>query len=269
MMDKAIIFLVSHGYLVLTAWVFAEQFGFPISSVPLLMAAGALAAAGKLGLAGITIFPIAASLLADSIWYEIGRFKGSSVLNLLCRISLEPDSCVRNTENLFARQGSNALVVAKYVPGLSTVAPPLAGMFGMRVASFLLYDGAGALAYIGGFVGLGYVFSHQLERVAEIALNLGTGLVVLLVASLVLYIAWKYLQRRRFLRKLRISRITPEELKRKIDAGEDVVVVDLRHSMDFASNPTTIPGAVFLPSEDFEKRYKEIPRDRELILFCT
>ncbi len=142
-MDKTINFLVQHGYVVLAIWVFAEQFGFPISSIPLLLAGGALAAAGKLGLAGVLLFPIAGSLVADSIWYEIGRRKGSKVLNVLCRISLEPDSCVRNTENLFARRGANALVVAKFVPGLSVAAPPLAGMFGMRVVRFLMFDGAG------------------------------------------------------------------------------------------------------------------------------
>ncbi|HVA00415.1 MAG TPA: VTT domain-containing protein [Terriglobia bacterium] len=268
-MDRALEFLVHHGYAVLAIWVFAEQFGFPISSIPLLLAGGALAGSGNLGLAGVVIFPIIGSLLADSIWFEIGRRRGSRVLNLLCRISLEPDSCVRNTENLFARRGSNALVVAKFVPGLSMVAPPLAGMFGMRLTRFLMFDGAGALAYIGVFVGLGYAFSHQLEAMAEIALGLGVWLLVLLLGSLISYIAWKYLQRRSFLRKLRISRITPEDLKRKIDAGEDVAIVDLRHSIDFESDPNTIPGAFFLPSEEFEQRYTEIPRDRELILFCT
>jgi membrane protein DedA with SNARE-associated domain len=268
-MDRAIVFLVHHGYAVLAVWVFAEQFGFPISSVPVLMAAGALAGAGNLGLAGVVIFPVAGSLLADSIWFEIGRLKGSRVLNLLCRISLEPDSCVRNTENLFARHGANALVVAKFVPGLSVVAPPLSGMFGMRVPRFLLFDSAGALAYIGAFVGLGYAFSRQLEKVADVALRLGTWLLVLLAAGLIFYIGWKYLQRRRFLRKLRISRITPEELKRKIDAGEAIAIVDLRHAIDFESDPNTIPGALFLPSEEFARRHTEIPRDRELILFCT
>jgi len=268
-MDKAIEFLVRHGYAVLAAWVFAEQFGFPISSVPLLLAGGALAGMGNLRLAGVLIFPVAGSLLADSIWYEIGRRKGSKVLNLLCRISLEPDSCVRNTENLFARNGPNALVAAKFVPGLSVIAPPLAGMFGMRITRFLLFDGAGAIAYVGAFVALGYAFSHQLERMAEIALGLGSWLLVLLVASLILYLGWKYLQRHRFLRKLRINRITPEELKRKIDGGEEITIVDLRHAIDFESDPNTIPGALFLPSEEFDRRHTEIPRARELILFCT
>lgn len=268
-MDRAIEFLIQHGYAVLVIWVFAEQFGFPISSIPLLLAGGALAAAGNLGLAGVLLFPVAGSLLADSIWFEIGRRRGSKVLNLLCRMSLKPDSCVRNTENLFARRGSNALVVAKFVPGFSMVAPPLAGMFGMRLIRFWMYDGAGALAYIGAFVGLGYAFSHQLEAMVVIALGLGAWLLVLLVTGLVCYVAWKYLQRRSFLRKLRISRIAPEELKRKLDAGEVVTIVDLRHSMDFESDPNTIPGALFVPSEEFEQRYREIPRGRELILFCT
>jgi len=268
-MDEILRFVLHHGYLVLAGWVFAEQFGFPISSIPLLLAAGALAGSGNLMLAAAVIFPVAGSLLADSIWYQIGRYKGSRVLNVICRISLEPDSCVRNTENVFARRGPNALVVAKFVPGLSVAAPPLSGMLGMRLARFLLYDGMGALAYVGAFVGLGYVFSHQLEKVARIALGLGVGLVVLLVSGLVLYVVWKFLQRRRFLRSLRINRITPEELKEKIEAGEDVTVMDLRHSMDFEADPSTIPGALYVPSEEFDQRYQEIPPDRELILYCT
>lgn len=268
-MDTTLQFILRHGYAVLAVWVFAEQFGFPVSSIPVLLAAGALAGSGNLGLAGVTLFPIAGSLLADGIWYEIGRRKGSRVLNVICRISLEPDSCVRNTENLFARRGARALVVAKFVPGLSVAAPPLSGMLGMRFTRFLLYDGAGAFAYVGAFVALGYIFSRQLEDVARIALGLGVGLLFLLVVGLVLYILWKYIQRQRFLRTLRVNRITPEELKRKIDAGDEVAIIDLRHSMDFEADPNTIPGAIYLPSEEFDQRYGEIPPDREIILFCT
>ena len=268
-MDKAIEFLIHHGYVVLAAWVFAEQFGFPISSIPLLLAGGALAGTGDLALPWVLILPVAGSLLADSTWYEIGRHKGSSVLNGLCRISLEPDSCVRNTQNLFARWGSNALVVAKFIPGFSIVAPPMAGMFGMRGRRFLLFDTAGALAYIGAFVGLGFAFSHQLASVADYALGFGTWLLVLLAGGLIFHLGWKYFQRQRFIRKLRINRITPEELKQKIDAGEEVAIVDLRHTIDFESDPHTIPGAFFLPSEEFDRRYAEIPAERELVLFCT
>jgi hypothetical protein len=155
------------------------------------------------------------------------------------------------------------------VPGLSTAAPPLAGMFGMRLTRFLLFDGAGAVIYNGLFVALGFVFSRQLEQVAQIALGFGAGLLLLMAGGLGAYVAWKYVQRQRFVRSLRVNRITAEELKRKIDAGEKVAIVDLRHSMDFEADPNTIPGALFLPSEEFDRRHNEIPVDRELILFCT
>jgi membrane protein DedA with SNARE-associated domain len=268
-MDETIRFILHHGYLVLIVWVFAEQMGFPVPSIPGMLAAGALAGTGNLKLGLAVLFPTTGAVLADVIWYELGKYRGAKVLNLLCKISLEPDSCIRNTENRFARSGANALVVAKFVPGLSTAAPPLAGMFGMRITRFLIFDGVGALIYSGLFVGLGYVFSHQLEKVAQIALGLGMGLLALLFGCLGLYIGWKYFQRQRFLRTLRVSRITPEELKKRIEDGEEVMIVDLRHEMDFEADPETIPGALFLPSEEFDKRHQEIPIDRELILFCT
>jgi len=268
-MDETIRFLLHHGYVVLIAWVFAEQMGLPIPSMLGLLAAGALAGSGQLKLALVVLFPVSGALLADVIWYELGKYRGAKILNLLCRISLEPDSCIRNTENRFARSGAKALMIAKFVPGLSTAAPPLAGMFGMRFTRFLAFDGAGALFYNGVFVFFGYVFSHQLEDVAQIALGLGAGLLALVAGGLLLYIGWKYFQRQRFLRTLRVLRITPEELKQRIDAGEDVTVVDLRHSMDFEADPNTIPGAYALPSEELDNRYREIPADREIILYCT
>jgi membrane protein DedA with SNARE-associated domain len=268
-MDETLRFILHHGYLVLLVWVFAEQIGLPLPSIPLLLAGGALAGTGNLKLALVVILPATGALLADVVWYQLGKYRGAKVLNVLCRISLEPDSCIRNTENRFARSGPNALVVAKFVPGLNTAAPPLAGMFGMSFTRFLFFDGMGAVIYNGLFVVLGYMFSHQLETVAQIALGFGVGLLLLIAAGLVFYIAWKYFQRQRFLRSLRVNRITPEELKRKIDAGEKVTIVDLRHAMDFEADPNTIPGAYFLPSEDFERRHSEIPGGRELILFCT
>jgi membrane protein DedA with SNARE-associated domain len=268
-MDETLRFILQHGYLVLVAWVFAEQMGMPLPSIPLLLAGGALAGTGDLKLALVVLFPATGALVADVVWYQLGKYRGAKVLNVLCRISLEPDSCIRNTENRFARSGANALVVAKFVPGLSTAAPPLAGMFGMSFTRFLIFDGAGAVLYNGLFVALGYVFCHQLERVAQIALGFGVGVVALAAGGLFLYIAWKYVQRQRFLRSLRVNRITPEELKQRIDAGEAVTVVDLRHSMDFEADHSTIPGALFLPSEEFDQRHREVPTDRELILFCT
>lgn len=267
--DEAVQFLVRQGYTVLFVWVLVEQIGLPLPAIPLLLAAGALAGAGRLNIALAIGVAVLAALLSDIVWYQVGRHRGSRVLQFLCRISLEPDSCVRRTEDVFARHGAGSLLVAKFIPGLNTAAPPLAGIFRMRLSRFLLFDSLGALLWAGAFAGLGYLFSQQLERVAASALRLGTSLVGILMGSLATYIIWKYVQRQRFLRQLRIARISPEELKRKLDAGEDVVIVDLRHSLDFQAEPRTIPGALRLPVEELEQRHHEIPSNRDIVLYCT
>jgi len=139
----------------------------------------------------------------------------------------------------------------------------------MRLWRFLVFDALGALLYIGLFAGLGFMFSNQLEQVASRVASLGFSLLLIFVGGVGAYITWKYLQRRRFIRSLRIARITPEELKRKIEAGEEVVVVDLRHSLDFEGEPQTIPSAIRLAPDKVEEGHSQIPRDREIVLFCT
>jgi membrane protein DedA with SNARE-associated domain len=268
-MHSALDFLLHHGYAVLLVWVFAEQLGLPVPSLPILLAAGALAGTGRFSFIGSIFLSVFAALLADSIWYGLGRVRGIKVLQLLCKISLEPDSCVRRTEGLFAKQGARSLVFAKFVPGLGSVAPPLAGIFHMRPARFLLFDVVGAVLWSSVYVGLGYVFSGEIERIAEHAFHLGSGLGVLVIGALAAYIAYKFIARQRFLRELRIARITAEELKRKLDAGEDLVIVDLRHSVDFEADPHTIPGAFRMDSKDLEEKDDRLPRDREVILYCT
>ena len=268
-MDDAVHFLLRHGYIVLFVWVFAEQIGLPLPAAPFLFAAGALGGSGRLNLGLAIGVAVLASLLSDVTWYEIGRRRGSQVLQLLCRISFEPDSCVRRTEEVFARHGARSLLVAKFVPGLSTAAPPLAGIFRMRLRRFLLFDSLGALIWAGAFAGLGYLFSDQLEQLTAYALRMGASLAGVLAGCLAVYILWKYAQRHRFLRQLRIARIAPEELKRRLDDGEDVLIVDLRHSLDFEAEPHIIPGALRLPPEELERRHHEIPRDRDVVLYCT
>lgn len=268
-MNEALQFLTRHGYAVLFVFVFLEQAGLPFPALPVLLAAGALAGAGRLSLPIILLVPVLASLLGDLIWYELGRRRGQAILGFLCRISLEPDSCVRRTENIFVRHGSRALLVAKFVPGLNTMAPPLAGMFRMPLSRFLLWDAAGALIWAGTFCGMGYLFSAQLERIARLTEGLGAWLVVLLGGALAAYIAWKYIQRRRFMRELRIARLTPEELMQRLEAGEQVVVVDLRHLLEVETGGMKIPGSLHLLPEELEHRHHEIPRDQEVILYCT
>ena len=268
-MHRTLEFLLHHGYVLLLGWVFAEQVGLPLPSMPLLLAAGALAGTGNLSFFASLFYVMLAAVTADSFWYLLGRRKGIKVLQLLCKISLEPDSCVRRTEGVFSKQGARSLLLAKFVPGLGTVAPPLAGIFHMRPQRFLLFDAMGSLLWGGTFLGLGYVFSGQLDWVAEHLASLGGWLLVLVLGALASYIAYKFAARQRFLRDLRISRITVEELKEKLDSGEELVIVDLRHSVDFEADPETIPGAFRMDSKELEEKNDPLPRDREIILYCT
>jgi membrane protein DedA with SNARE-associated domain/rhodanese-related sulfurtransferase len=268
-MNELLQFVVRHGYMLVFAWVFVEQAGLPVPSAPLLLAAGALSGTHQMNLGMAIAFATIGAVASDSMWYELGRQKGVRVLQLLCRISLEPDSCVRRSQVSFGHNGPRVLLVAKFIPGLNAMAAPLSGIIRMGWRRFLLFDILGALLWVSAFTMTGYTFSSDLERVAARAAYLGEWLLVLLLAAFAGYILWKFYNRRKFLRKLKIARITPEELKEKIDAGEDILVVDLRHALDFEANPETIPGALHIDAADLEEAYEVIPRDREIVLFCA
>ena len=268
-MGDTLQFLVNHGYIVLFTSVLAQQLGVPIPSTPFIVAAGALAHSGDLNWAAVLILACSAALIADYVWYEIGRRRGLRVLQLLCRISLEPDYCVRRTENTFARHGAKTLVVGKLVPGVSTLATPMAGVYGFSRSRFLLFDGLGILLWIGAFELLGYLFSNQLEDVLSYASRFGGLLFALLIGALLSYIGWKYVQRRRFLRSLRVARILPEQLKAELDSGMDVAIIDLRHALDYEAEPRTLPSAIRMPAEELEQRGKELPHGRTLVLYCS
>jgi membrane protein DedA with SNARE-associated domain len=265
-LEQAADFLIRHGYAVLFGWVLLEQLGLPIPAAPLLIAAGALARAGKMNLTFALIVTFVAVILADLFWYSLGRYRGGRILKLLCRISLEPDSCVRRTENLFIRHGVRSLLVAKFIPGLNTAAPSLAGVFRMPVRRFLIFDSLGGLLWVVTVTSLGLIFSDQLER---IALRWSGWLVAIVAGSFAAYVLWKFIQRRRFLRRLRIARITPKELMEKLTAKENISIVDLRQPMDVEAFPQMIPGALRIAMEEIEERHGEIPRDRDVVLYCS
>jgi membrane protein DedA with SNARE-associated domain len=268
-MHGTIDFLFHHGYSLLIAWVFAEQLGIPIPSIPILLAAGVLAGTGRLSLGTSLICVVFAAVTADLIWYQLGRRKGHRILNLLCKISLEPASCVRRTAGIYRKQGARSLLLAKFVPGLNTVSPPLAGIIKMRLRRFLLFDVIGTLVWASIFLGTGYLFSGQIERVAGQIAALGGSLVLLLSAGLAGYILYKYAARRRFIRQLRVARISVEELKRKLDDGESPVIVDLRDAFDFEAEPEIIPGALHMDASEFGDRSDLLPQGKEVILYCT
>jgi membrane protein DedA with SNARE-associated domain len=268
-MTHATLFLLHYGYVVVFLWVLLEQLGLPVPSLPLLLAVGALAGNHKMSLEFALFLAVIACLIADATWYHLGRKRGGRVLTWLCKISLEPDSCVRRTEELYVRYGAKSLLVAKFIPGFSTIAPPLAGIFRMRPHRFYVYDFAGAFLWAGSFVTAGFLLSNQLDRAANFIQHFGISVLGVLLIGLALFVLYKYIDRRRFIRKLRVARISPTELKSMMDAGEEVFVVDLRHSLDFEADPETIPGALRLSPEEIEKDEGDFPRDRQIILYCT
>ncbi len=262
-------FLIHHGYTVVFFWVLAEQAGIPLPSVPLLLTAGALSAEGKISfylLLGLTFF---GAFISDLMWFQLGRSHGGRMLSLLCRISLEPDSCVKNTENLFVRRGASSLLISKFLPGLNTVAQPMAGIVRSSWVRFLLYDICGTLFWAGTVLIAGRLFHRQIENVLSLLRRTGASLLALAILAAIAWIAFKYVQRRRFIHKLRVSRITPEELKQEMDESIPVVVVDLRNEARLDADAVQIAGALRLTPEQLEDRHIEIPRDRDIILYCT
>jgi len=261
--------LERYSVVILPALVVAEQIGVPLPAVPALLGVGALAANGRASIPLVLGAIAVVALTVDLGWYELGRRRGASVLGRLCRLSLEPDTCVRQAENVFTRYGARALLVAKFVPGLTTVVPPLAGVVGIGRLRFALYEVAGVLLWAGTWVALGYYFSDAISRVAAGAAELGRALGLVVAAALAGYILVKYLRRQLFLRALRMARISPEELKRRLDAGDDITVIDLRTMLDLEATPYAIPGSRRIDTEQLDERESELLRARELVLYCS
>ncbi len=268
-MGEVIAFVIQHGYYVLFVWVLAEQLGLPIPSMPILLAAGAVSGMHRMYFSIALAISVVAGIASDVLWYAIGKRKGSDVLDFLCRVSLEPDSCVRRTEMLYEKYGERSLLWAKFVPGLNTAAPPVAGMFGMPIGRFLLFDSMGTILWAASFLGLGWLFADQLETVAHYAERLGFWLVLLLALGLLAYIGFKIYERRQFLKSLVSERIEPTELFAKLQRGDPVTIIDLRHPLDALPDPRTLPGAIRMTPDELRSRHGEIPRDRGVVLYCT
>src|SRR5262245_55110842 len=263
-------FLANYGLPLMFGAVFVEQIGIPLPAAPWLLAVGALSATGEYSPLLAIGLTMVACLVPDVIWFYLGRYRGNRVLGFLCRISLEPDSCVRRTENMFTRYGLRSLVVAKFLPGfLSTVAPPLAGMSKMSVARFLFFDGLGALLYGIFFVYLGYGFANQIEQITDALASIGGNALGLLAVLAGGYIGMKYWQRRRLLRELRMARISVSDLRQKQQAGETLTILDLRSSAALEEDPAIIPGAIRASLDDIERGNHQLPRDREIIVYCS
>jgi membrane protein DedA with SNARE-associated domain/rhodanese-related sulfurtransferase len=261
--------LVEYGLALVFANVLLEQVGLPVPAVPTLIMSGALAAEGKASLAALFAVATVACLIGDGIWYIAGRRYGLGVLRVLCKVSLSPDSCVRQTESRFGRWGSTTLVFGKFIPGVSTVAPPLAGAMRIGWARFLFFNTIGILLWVGVAVGLGYAFHAQLAALLERFAELGAVAVQIVVVLLAAFVAFKWWERQKLFRALRLARITVSELKDLMDAGRRPVVVDVRAPNVRAIDGRFIPGALEMDLADLDRRSGEIPADGEVVFYCS
>jgi membrane protein DedA with SNARE-associated domain/rhodanese-related sulfurtransferase len=261
--------LLVYGYLLLFAWVLVEQIGIPLPATPVLLAAGALSAEHKISFAEALLAGVLACLISDSSWFFIGKRYGHHVLRLLCKLSMEPTICVRRTQNSFGRRRNATLMIAKFVPGLATLAPPVAGQNGMAYPAFLFFDAIGAILWVTALLGAGRLFGDALKRNPSLLNWVGRFSGVLLVLGILGFFIARVYRRRMVLRKLVAARLEPQELKRQLDAGEAVYIVDLRHPLELLPDPFTLPGAVHVSPESLTARVHEIPRDRDVVLYCT
>jgi membrane protein DedA with SNARE-associated domain len=257
--------LVSHPYLVLLTSALLERVGAPLLLSPVLVAAGALAASGQMRFDVALWLALAASVAGDTLWYEMGRKKGDRVLSTLCRISFEPDSCVRRSKVFFEKSSNRTLLFSKWLPGVSHVVPAVAGLSGIERQHFFLTNLAGSALWIAALMLAGYLPVERMHVASAVAPVIFEASLAVLAGN----IGIKYLQRRRFLRELYKSRITAEEVRSMLDSGEALVILDLRHPLDSVSDPRTLPGAIRVLPEEVTSRAATLPKDEEIILYCT
>ncbi len=273
-MPIALAFFVQYAYAILFFWVLVEQLGIPIPSIPLLLTAGTLLATHRIHASYALAAVLAACMAADSIWYMLGRRYGNSVLKLLCRFSFEASTCVNKTESYFTRRGPVTLLFAKFVPGLSTLAAPIAGQTGMPYTRFLLWDLAGSILWAEAYLLAGRFVGNVAQRSARFfhyLSHFAFAIFVLLVLGFMAYRVWK---NRRFLIELRASRIEPDELMRMLTTAAEQgniapFIVDLRHPLDYLPDPRVLPGAMRISPKEIAARAGDLPRDRDVILYCT
>jgi membrane protein DedA with SNARE-associated domain/rhodanese-related sulfurtransferase len=267
--QQLVLALSQYGLMVVLLNVLLDQIGLPVPAVPTLIIAGAFAASGQLSLGELFAGSVAACLIADSGWYWVGQKYGIRVLKTLCRISLEPDSCVSQTQTRFERWGVNSLVIAKFVPGLAIIAPPLAGAMRIGWPRFLVLSTLSAALWAGFALLAGVLFRAQIQQLLQTLDQLGSAVVIVGASLLALYIAYKWWQRARFYSLLRMARIGVDELYELMQAGAAPVVIDVRSATARSLEPRWIPGALNISLSEVGQRLKDLPRDRDIIVYCT
>ena len=267
-MDVLMRLCAEYGALIVFATVLIEQLGIPIPAYPVLMLAGSLAARGDLSFLTLGLAAVAAAVVADSVWYFTGQRYGRRVLGWLCRISLSPDSCVRQTEMIFGRWGAPSLLVAKFVPGFASVATVLAGAMGIRRSAFLLFDTLGAVLWVGVGLGIGMLFADAIVDLTNALGQLGHWAAGVLVLGVGLWLLRKWWRRYQFSRQLRMDRMQVDDLVALINRGERPMILDARSS--FRLPEGRIPGAL---SFDHESQWPDAlndhPREALIVVYCS
>jgi membrane protein DedA with SNARE-associated domain/rhodanese-related sulfurtransferase len=252
--------------------VFGQQLCLPLPSMLLLMTAGALAGRGEgnLTIPLVLLTSVVACVAADSVWFWLGRRWGSSVIRLICSLTSNPEGSRERSRRIFDRWGLRLLLVAKFVPLLDGVSPPLAGAQGATIQGFLSYDTAGSFLWSASYVLAGFLFSNQLHRVMQTLDRFGTGILVLVGVPIILWSGWRLLRLVSMIRHLRLHRISPAMLQRKIDDGDKVGVVDLQRYEAREQRLAGIPGAVRADPEQLaENNHIVVPDDVSVVLYCS
>jgi membrane protein DedA with SNARE-associated domain len=260
--------LAQYGLVLVFANVLITQLGAPLPAIPTMIVAGALAQEGHWPAALVVGIAVAASLLGDLPWFYAGRRYGYRVLNTLCRIAVEPDTCVRQTENIFQRWGPPSLMIAKFVPGFATVAPPIAGAFKLALVTFLGYSAVGAALWAGVSVAVGMIFHTQVDGALQWVAQMGgwSALAIGVVAAF--YIAIKWLERWFFIRVMRMARITVDELHERMQEESAPVILDARSTAARKLDPRRIPGALMIDTTA-PVLHSDVPADRDVVIYCT
>lgn len=258
-----------YGYSLVFVVMLLEQLGVPVPVAPVLLLGGALAASGTLSAPTMFLLACAAALLADLAWYFAGKRQGRRVLLFLCHASLSPESCARRTEDTYHKYGMNSLLFAKFVPGLNTVAPPLAGMFRQGLSGFLWRDAVGTAAYVLSFLLIGFIFEKRVFEVTGLFQDLGRTFFWLVVGALGTWMGIKYLRLKLLQRILYRERISIEELLERQAAGEDLIIVDIRKENPHGKDRVMIPKAVRIPPGEIDRFEHQLDKDRWIVMYCT
>lgn len=262
--------LLAHwGIPLVFAVVLLDLGGLPLPAEPLLIAAGALAQTGAISPELLLLAATAACLIADLAWFFIGRKYGRTLLAGICRVSLEPDTCVRNADDLIARHGPRLLLVQKFIPGVSAVAVPTAGSSAMSFRRFLIYDTLGCALWCGAYVGGGLIFSKEINKLLERLSDFGPWALAIVAGAFAIYIAWKVVHRWRLRRLHRLVRISPEEVAALLDEEHDLVILDARSSLARADDPRLFPRSIVLEDRAAEDVLTDKHRGHTIVTFCT